>query len=348
MAVVVQDGPLEEQTLNEGPDGFEATQTYTVTGLDQTLPPQARMSDALFAQGIPRRLAAHPSLGATLRLVVSDRQAVPMQASPDKAHVTITYRPFNLLGVTDFIGSTHSPVVGVDTTFQTVAQRYEIVPVTEGGGDNNVFAGRGLIPEDRPQFENKRIQIQHIFFISAAELAGDITADQEPLILPRVGQSFRGGTVTAVNKPPHIPGEAEGFFVFVLQAATVDVELPMQVRRYTRREIGSPDAKAQDFIGTINSKPFLGSERHFWMCTRLNGTSRDGGETWFVDYEFQRHPGTWDPEIFFLDSETGEAATVLFPSNEFPQRRVQVVDERDFNLLNLATRPGTSPLGGGP
>lgn len=125
------------------------------------------------------------------------------------------------------------------------------------------------------------------------------------------------------------------------QAGSVDYQLPMETVRYMRREVQNPQGKARLYVGTINGTGVFNDGPHYWMCTRLDGVSDDGGATFNVTYEFQRNPDSWDPWIIFTDPETGKPV-VLTPEEATSGetvKQVVVYRQMDFWALNL-TLPG--------
>ncbi len=130
----------------------------------------------------------------------------------------------------------------------------------------------------------------------------------------------------------------------VTQGGSVEYPLSMETVRYMRREPHNPQAKSRQFKRHINSTGVFGDAPHYWMCTRLDGVSDDGGATFNVTYEFQRNPDTWDPYIAPTDPKTGNpraptAADLTLPDSA---RTIRILPEADFWDLNL-TLPPRSP-----
>lgn len=132
------------------------------------------------------------------------------------------------------------------------------------------------------------------------------------------------------------------------QSGSVEFQQPMETVRYMRREARSPQWKARLYVGTINQTGVFDDAPHYWMCTRLDGVSDDGGATFNVTYEFQRNPDTWDPVVIATDPETGQRVVLtdweiingLAGLDPHPSiRQVTVYRQTNFWLLNL-TLPG--------
>ena len=85
---------------------------------------------------------------------------------------------------------------------------------------------------------------------------------------------------------------------------TVSIQVPQTVMRFTRRENLAPYVKSLTFTGKVNSNTFLGMPPITWLCTRIEGDSGDGGQTYTVNYEFQHNPATWDATIVAKDPST--------------------------------------------
>ena len=151
-----------------------------------------------------------------------------------------------------------------------------------------------------------------------------------PIILEHVFAVTEGNATTLVRGPD--------------QVAEVELQLPNHVVVYRRREQFSPGAKARRFVGTINSKGVFEDPKHFWMCTRLDGRTDDGGLSYNVTYEFQRNSDSWDPTVVYRDPKTGgpvvdpAGAARLNPTGVgelVGLKKVQIYQEQDFFDLDL-------------
>lgn len=120
------------------------------------------------------------------------------------------------------------------------------------------------------------------------------------------------------------------------QSGTVEYQLPMMVFRFSRREPADAyvgDA-ARDYVGKVNSVAIFGEAGiRYWMCTRIDGVSDDGGMTYNVTYEFQRHPDSWDATVIYVDPETGQP--VPDPVTDIGIKTVQIYRAVDFDRLGL-------------
>lgn len=136
------------------------------------------------------------------------------------------------------------------------------------------------------------------------------------------------------------------------QVGEVEFYQPLLVFRYRRRELPvdsrgrSVGNKARNFVGTINNKPVFGDPVHYWMCTRIDAPSDDGGASFNMTYEFQRHPDSWDPVVIFRDQNTGEPITIITEGDDAnPESMWQGSIYRESNFWDLDLTTGN--IGGG-
>ncbi len=119
------------------------------------------------------------------------------------------------------------------------------------------------------------------------------------------------------------------------QIGEVSIEIPSIVASLSRTEDKHPLAKAQKYLGKINSTQFMGGAPGNWICTQLNGTSADGGETYQVNYEFQYNPDSWNPLVAFIETETGRIPPDANEKNGM--EKFQIYKSIDFRRLNLGS-----------
>ncbi len=70
----------------------------------------------------------------------------------------------------------------------------------------------------------------------------------------------------------------------------VDMQRPMHVVRFSKLRNQSPGDIAPKYLGFTNEVSIFGDPPGMWLCTRLDGSSNDGGLTYQTNYEFQRAP----------------------------------------------------------
>jgi hypothetical protein len=119
---------------------------------------------------------------------------------------------------------------------------------------------------------------------------------------------------------------------------------PVSGLRFTRRELSRPDARAQEYVGKVNSrKLFEDGDEKLWMCTRLDGTTDDNGESYNVTYEFQKAANSadgWRGFAYYTDPATGQLPEFLGAPGQGPEAgagitTVELYDSIDFHQLNL-------------
>ena len=132
------------------------------------------------------------------------------------------------------------------------------------------------------------------------------------------------------------------------QVGEVEIQVPVEIVRYRRRERKSPHGKARLYVGTVNSRPVFADAEHMWLCTKLGGPSDDGGQSYNVTYEFQRNVDSWDKVVVFRDPDTGypmqipssgdnvaNPNTPFDPSDPKMAAKCRVYREMDWNKLRL-------------
>lgn len=149
------------------------------------------------------------------------------------------------------------------------------------------------------------------------------------------GLTIVGASVEAVRTEVNSAGDA--LLVEnsqnVAQVAPADVFVPRTERRFNRTEPTNPQAKADQFVGTVNSTLWNGHAPRTQLCKAIIGRSRDNGATWEVEHVFDRKSATWDLTLVGTDLVTGERiANPVGPqiaTEEF-------YPTEDFNLLSIS------------
>jgi hypothetical protein len=132
-----------------------------------------------------------------------------------------------------------------------------------------------------------------------------------------------------------------------IQLREAEITIPQTVLRVSRIESGSPDIKSRKYVGTVNSKA-LGISKsgrgkdgpRTWLCTRIDGTSNDGGKTYNVTYEFQYDHLEWGFVATWIDKKTGQPAFTDLTGEE--SIFYETYDEEDFNDLGILFEGDTS------
>lgn len=82
------------------------------------------------------------------------------------------------------------------------------------------------------------------------------------------------------------------------------------------KAINFPWTLANAIIGRVNYLPFSGEAARTWMCVGCNWKlegNRGGFARYFMRFEFQFNPDTYDPTIVYIDDVTGKAPPGLVP-----------------------------------
>lgn len=120
---------------------------------------------------------------------------------------------------------------------------------------------------------------------------------------------------------------------------TIDKQIPLIVASFSRRESEDPAQKANDFVGKLNSRRFIGGSPKLWMCTKIGGPSNDSGETYQVTYEFMRAEGGWNTDVAFTDAKTGLIPTDI---EDQPLALINVRSQRTADFGDLKLGPFSS------
>lgn len=88
----------------------------------------------------------------------------------------------------------------------------------------------------------------------------------------------------------------------VKQPVMAQVQVPQIVLRLQRKEENSPHAKARDYVGRVNKEKFYDGDEKCWLCTRIEGNSEDGGDSYIVTYEFQYNSWTWKWKAYYQEN----------------------------------------------
>lgn len=124
----------------------------------------------------------------------------------------------------------------------------------------------------------------------------------------------------------------------VQETGEVKFQQPMVVIRLTRRETESPFERSKYYTGKVNLSEAFGDPPGWWLCTKLEGSSKDGDETYDVDYEFQRKVNGWTATAVFIDPETNappEDAQKQTDAGGDAIVTVQIYYGAEFNDLNI-------------
>lgn len=152
----------------------------------------------------------------------------------------------------------------------------------------------------------------------------------------RVGSTVQGGTTQkdVDGDPIVVKHKLQGSTAFTTQGADVELSIPQHVLSETRKERSTPANTSRAFTGKVNQFAIWGGAARTWLCTRIDGTTNDGGLTYEVTYEFQFNDQTWDATVVFRDPETGRPVDA--PVAREGIKTVQVYQVANFAALGLS------------
>lgn len=306
MAITVISHILNHAAENvvEDLNGVRFQVGYLVSGLDIAKPKSSRLDQAINARAIPPIGLGHPSVANTF---VTRREAELVLDTPTSAIVTIQYGSENVPGFGfGIIPGAVPPTIRVDSTLQTVETNFKIVDLVR-------------VP----------IVLTQVF----DGVVFPDTDDPNDFISP-VGKVHRGGEITQADELLIAAPGTRLFNLTVKQPGKIQTQLPFTTLTLTRAEFGSPLFVSAAFTATINMFEFQGFPPHKWLCTRIGGSSNDGGNIYIVDYSFQLSPEDdgWDTTVTFVDGGTGNI--LLNPGPDATQD-VRVIRTANWDNLLL-------------
>jgi len=174
-----------------------------------------------------------------------------------------------------------------------------------------------LKPEDQPPSESVQPQIQVGSSVESTVTQKDVNGDQILVSHTYTDTDADGNIATRTDT----------------QGGEVEYQIPSTSVSFSRRENASPAFKSRLFVGKTNSTTWGNDPPGTWLCTRIEGVSDDGGQTFNVTYEFQHNRDTWAATVVFIDPDTGRPPEGLV--NGTGLKHVQVYQRADFYQLNL-------------
>lgn len=176
-------------------------------------------------------------------------------------------------------------------------------------------------PPDQPQFGTRQISATVATVIKNVDVNGD------EIILQH--------TFNTVDENGNPVQRTE------YQPTEVEVSVPQLVVSLTRRESQPPFYQSEAYLRKVNQSGWLGKPARTWLCTKVDGSSDDGGNTYTVVYEFTYNPDTWDQRVVFIDPDTGRPpidedtgeSTLV---DGLGVKKVQIYELADFRDLNIS------------
>jgi len=122
--------------------------------------------------------------------------------------------------------------------------------------------------------------------------------DGTPIVLERINQE---------NEKDNLPA----------QPGTITKQIPIFTLIFERHEQNDPTERARKFLANKNLTTFRGFDEGKVLCTRLQGRTENGGQSYQVLYEFQVKDDAlgWDRLFFGLFHPTHEIRGVGFYAN---------------------------------
>jgi len=98
----------------------------------------------------------------------------------------------------------------------------------------------------------------------------------------------------------------------------------------------TPWLVANSIIGRVNSVIFTTEAVRTWLCTSCNWRPGWSGEShennqYYMDFEYQFDPDTWDPTVVFQDDRTGQPPADLIANVGY--KTVEKLPEADFEEI---------------
>jgi hypothetical protein len=144
------------------------------------------------------------------------------------------------------------------------------------------------------------------------------------------------GDATAADPPPVIHLES--------QRIRVPVGRPHSTLIFNRLESVNPIAKSREYAGRANATGWTidpTAAARTWRCNSITGSSRDGGITFNVRYEFEfrDNPPTFNWDELAAFTKDGNIPPGATGTNA--RYAAQVCEEKNFNLLALDAGTGS-------
>ena len=249
-----------------------------------------------------------------------------ISVSPDGWAATVVYHVTGLTGNANTrayaaIISPGIPVIGTPhpaVSSMRVA-RVEAKPITSDTPNSMMVTVQyeQLQPDQQPPNEAQLPQVQVGSSVENTVTQKDVT----------------GAQITVSHTYNETDENGDGVTRTETQGGEVEYQVPSTSVTFSRREGQSPAYKSRLFVGKTNAGSFGGDPAGSWLCTRIEGSSDDGGQTFNVTYEFQHNRDTWVATVVFIDPDTGRPPNGLVTGEGLIQ--VQVYQRIDFYQLNL-------------
>lgn len=128
---------------------------------------------------------------------------------------------------------------------------------------------------------------------------------------------------------------SDGTTPAVQQLLEANILVPTLTIQFQRKERNCPIRKAIGYVGRVNDQAIGVFSAGTLLCTELEGTTNDGGQTYDVSYVFQHNPATWAAVLEYQDKDAGGAHADVNPATGNGLKVAQLYKEEDFGRLNL-------------
>lgn len=116
------------------------------------------------------------------------------------------------------------------------------------------------------------------------------------------------------------------------QKIIVPVSKPIVIWNKFKIENESPEDKALEYVGAVNSSIWRSKPARTWRCEDISGTSNDSGNTYEVLYSFAYNPETWDDNAYYTRYDGKIPDDTV---EDTSQKLCRVIREKNFSSLNL-------------
>lgn len=113
----------------------------------------------------------------------------------------------------------------------------------------------------------------------------------------------------------------------------VQFRRPRPVIEFSRWEESSPRSRADTYVGKVNLTTWNGYSAGTVLCAGIVGTTRDGGDTYDVRYDFEVNPNGWDVTVVYIDEDTGRPISGLV--TDVSKKTVSLYTQVSFIGLNI-------------
>jgi len=179
----------------------------------------------------------------------------------------------------------------------------------------------GGTPDPDPDSNDPMIELSGV----TSDIMTDIDVDGTPISVDY--------TLTEAPSPPEYPYTDT-------RLVPVPIVSPNATLSVSRIESAFPLAKIRTYRGTTNHTNWCvdpDAPARTWLCRNISASSRDGGASYLVryDFEYRNSPPTYNWDELVLWSNGGNPPADLVEG--VGRKTVQVYPQANFNLLNLCT-----------